>query len=105
MKLMTQEIKKKIPSLYSNDGKDPKDIPIRVKFFNPMGRGTWYVTEGEEQEDGDWLFYGLARIHEAELGYFKLSELTSVRLPFGMKIERDMYFANHTLAEAKDKRI
>jgi hypothetical protein len=39
-----------------------------------------------------WTFFGLADLHEKELGYFSLEELQSVRLPFGLRIERDMYF-------------
>jgi hypothetical protein len=38
------------------------------------------------------MFFGLVDLHEKELGYFALSELQSVRLQFGLKIERDMYF-------------
>ena len=35
-----------------------------------------------------------------ELGYVSLQELESVELPFGLKIERDMYFTpDKTLSE------
>jgi hypothetical protein len=104
MKLLTKEIIKKLPPLYSQDGKDPKDVPIVVKFFCPWGRYTWYVTEGQEQE-GDWVFFGLVRGQETELGYFSLKELESVKGPAGLKIERDMWFGDHTLAEAKERQI
>lgn len=104
MKLLTKEIIKKLPKLYSQDGKDPKDVQIVVKFFHPMSRYTFYVTEGEQKEDGDWEFYGLIRGHETELGYFTLSDLKSVKV-HGFGIERDMYFGEHTLAEAKEKMI
>lgn len=105
MKLLTKEIIKRIPPIRSQDDKPAEEVPIVVKFFNPIGKGTWYVTEGEQQEDGDWLFFGLARIQETELGYFMLSELESVELPLGMKIERDRHFGQHTLAEAKERQI
>lgn len=94
MKLLTKSIEnalKKSP-LYSHEGKSDKKII--VKFFNPYGAGTWYVTEGEKQEDGDWLFFGLVDLHEKEWGYFRLSELANIR-PFGslaLGVERDMYF-------------
>lgn len=92
MKLITKEIEKALEShpLYSQEGNNnPK---VLVKFFNPCGSGSWYVTEAERQDDGDWLFFGLCHIFDAELGYFTLSELESMRLPFCLTIERDMYF-------------
>jgi len=62
-----------------------------VKFFNPLGAGTWLATELDA--DNDTLF-GLADLGFGcpELGSFSVSELTSVRLPFGMGIERDILF-------------
>lgn len=93
MKYITKQIEgwlNKHP-LYSQDGKGIEAV-AGVKFFNPCGRGTWYVLEGQRQEDGDWLFFGLVDLYEREYGYFTLSELTNVRLPFGLHIERDLYF-------------
>ena len=106
MKLMTKEIINKIPKLYANEGKDPKDVPIAVKFFNPTGAQSWYATEGEEVEleDGtkDWQFFGWCDLGFgpgcSELGYFMLSDLLSIRGRFGLGIERDMYFSG-TLQE------
>ena len=62
-----------------------------VKFFNPVGAATWLITEMEA--DGDTLF-GLADLGFGcpELGSCSLAELTSVRLPFGLGIERDILF-------------
>jgi Protein of unknown function (DUF2958) len=93
MKLLTAEIIKRLEKtpLYSTEKIDV--APVLVKFFNPCGSGSWYVLEAEKRE-GDWLFFGLADLHEKELGYFCLSELQSVKLRFGLKIERDMYFDN-----------
>ena len=97
MKLLTKEIEKKLPKLYSQENVDnPKII---VKFFHPMSSFTWYVTEGEEIEDGDWRFFGLVDGHEKELGYFHLSQLEEVKV-MGLGIERDMYFGDdHLLSE------
>ena len=93
MKLMTKEIIAKLPKLYSQEKNENPEII--VKFFTPWSNWTWYATEGEQQEDGDWLFFGLVEGHETELGYFNLSELESVRGPAGLKIERDMHFTGH----------
>lgn len=93
MKLITKEIEKKLLThpLYSTDGNMVKDV--LVKFFNPCGSGTWYVFEAEKNGN-DWEFFGLVDLFEKELGYFTLSELESIKLPFGLSIERDMYFDN-----------
>ena len=93
MKLITKAIEKKLLAhpLYSTDKNNVKDV--LVKFFNPCGAGTWYVFEAEKKGD-DWEFFGLVELFEKELGYFTLSELESIRLPFGMSIERDLYFEN-----------
>ncbi len=71
---------------------DPAPV---VKLFNPLGAATWLATE--LGEDGDTLF-GLADLGfgSPELGYFSLSELAAVRLPFGLFIERDLAFESTT---------
>ncbi|UAK25463.1 DUF2958 domain-containing protein [Sphingomonas nostoxanthinifaciens] len=68
------------------------DPPPVVKFFNPLGAATWLATELDE--DGDTLF-GLTDLSFGcpELGSFSLSELRSIRLPYGLWIERDEAFA------------
>lgn len=68
--------------------RDQDHIPV-VKFFNPFGAGVWLATELDE--DGDIMF-GLADLGSPELGSWSLEELSSVRLPFGMGIERDLLF-------------
>ena len=98
MKLLTKELRKKLPKLYTNENKEIGDVEIIVKFFNPAGGQTWYCTEF----DGDDLFFGYVNLGDpecAELGYFSLKELQSLQLPFGLSIERDMYYEGHTLKE------
>jgi hypothetical protein len=65
-------------------------VPL-VKLFNPIGAATWLATE--LAEDCDTLF-GLADLGFGcpELGSFSLSEIASVRLPYGLRIERDIAF-------------
>ena len=74
----------------STDGKG-KDAEVIVKYFNPCGSGTWLITEGEKQPDGNWLLFGYCHLFEWEWGYVSLEELQSVKLPFGLTIERDLY--------------
>ncbi|MET3473257.1 hypothetical protein ABIC78_003807 [Novosphingobium sp. 1529] len=74
------------------DGLAEPDFRPVLKLFNPMGAATWLATELDE--DGDTLF-GLADLGFGcpELGSFSLAEIASVRLPFGLAIERDCAFA------------
>lgn len=92
MKLMTKELEKELVNypIGSQDGKG-MDAKVVVKYFNPCGVGTWLITEGEKQENGDWLLYGYCNLFEWEWGYVMLSELESVQLPFGLSIERELY--------------
>ena len=92
MMLMTKELEKafeKYP-LYSQDGM-MEEAEVVAKYFNPCGAGTWLITEGEKQENGDWMFFGYCHIYEWEWGYVMLSELESIKLPFGLSIEREQY--------------
>ncbi len=103
MKLLTKEIRKKLPELYAQDGKGGKAVAY-VKFFTPSSSWTWYVTEGEPvlDESGrevDFRFFGLVDGHDKELGYFVLSELEEVCGPMGLPIERDLYWQPKTLEE------
>ena len=94
MKLLTKEIRKKLPPLYAQDGKGGKAM-VYVKFFTPDSSWTWYVTEF----DGEDTFFGLVEGHEKELGYFSLKELKSAKGPMGLPIERDLYFKPKMLEE------
>jgi hypothetical protein len=102
MKLMTEEIEKKLIKMGSQEDKNPKII---VKFFCPWNQWTWYVLEGEKLPGGDWRFFGLVDGLEKELGYFTLEELESLRkgnYPNGPKVERDKWFGyDHRLNEFK----
>ncbi|MEG1554004.1 MAG: DUF2958 domain-containing protein [Rikenellaceae bacterium] len=99
MKLLTDKIElalRKNP-LNSQDGKGI-DTKLIVKYFNPIGSGTWLITEGEQLENGDWELFGLCYIFEWEWGNVMLSELQSISFPFGLGIERDE-FAEKTVRE------
>ena len=99
MKLLTKEIEKKLLKLYSKE--DEKNPKIIVKYFHPLSDYTWYIIEGDKQENGDWLFFGLVDGHEKELGYVTLNQLEEIRIK-GLGIERDKFFGyDHKLSEFK----
>ncbi len=95
MKLLTQELRKNIPKLYSQE--DVKDPIVVAKFFTPWTNWTWYVLEF----DGDDTFFGYVDGLVPELGYFTLSELEEVTSPFGLKIERDLHWTPKKLSEVR----
>ncbi|MBP2449819.1 DUF2958 domain-containing protein [Rhizobium leguminosarum] len=86
MRLLTLEIRATL--LINGRNRDADHVPV-VKFFNPFGEGVWLATELDE--DGDTMF-GLADLGYPELGSFSLREMSSIRLPWGMGIERDLLF-------------
>src|SRR5512142_212548 len=122
MQLLTQELQRKIPPLYSQEHvPDPMCV---AKFFMPDGGFTWYVIEGGTREKAgcgfgvnchhrplseydpekdDVLFFGYVVGLESELGYFTLSELTAIRGMLKLPVERDRYFTLCRLSEIKAK--
>jgi len=103
MKLLTKELRRKLPPLYAQDGKGGKAV-VYAKLFTPDSSWYWHITEGEpvldeSQNEVDYRFFGLVFGHERELGYFLLSELEEVCGPMGLPIERDLYFQPKTLEE------
>lgn len=93
MKLLTQDIIKKLPPLFSQDGKEPEDIPIIARFFTPDAQCTWWITEGT-REGNDWCLFGLCDLGLGfpELGMVMLSELENLRGNMGLPVERDRYW-------------
>lgn len=86
MILLTPELREQL--LANGRRRDVDHVPV-VKFFNPFGAGVWLATELDEEGD---ILFGLADLGYPELGSFSLEELSSLRLPFGMGIERDLLF-------------
>ena len=87
MMLLTKDLRAR---LIANGQQRGDHVPV-VKFFNPVGAATWLFSELDE--DGDILF-GLCDLGVGcpELGSASLSEIESVRVSFGLKIERDLHF-------------
>lgn len=92
MLLMTKELEAKFEKYPLGSQEElMENAEVVVKYFNPCGAGTWLITEGEKQENGDWLLFGYCHIFEWEWGYVMLSELEGIHLPFGLSIEREIY--------------
>lgn len=51
------------------------------------------ITEGQKLDNGDYVMFGYCHLRndlDAEFGEVLLSELEEIKLPFGLKIERDL---------------
>src|SRR3984893_18217871 len=81
MKLLTDELRARLPKLYSQEAET--EPVVYAKFFMPGTGWTWYVTEGSPEGD-EFLFFGFVVGLESEFGYFLLSELEEVRSPLGL---------------------
>ncbi len=103
MTLLTRDVARTIPPLYSQDDED--DPMLVTKFFLPGTRWSWFVIEGAmahprgcgwgeacdhrslaswfEHEENDAIFFGYvhgAAALDDEFGYFRLSELEAIRV-------------------------
>ena len=96
MKLLTEELRARLPPLYSQEAEE--EPIVYAKFFMPGTGWTWYVTEGSQQEE-DFLFFGFVVGLESEFGYFLLSELEGVRTSLGLAVERDLSFREGRLTD------
>jgi len=89
MELLPEELRSRLPPLYSQEG--CKDPVVHIKFFTPDSNWTWYVTEGSPEGE-DFIFFGFVIGFEKEWGYFSLSEFAAALGPLNLPIERDLYF-------------
>lgn len=100
MELLTKELRKKLPPLYSNE--EVEDPMVIAKFFALASNWTWFAMEF----DGEDLFFGMVHGFEKELGYFSLNELQSLKLTMGgvdiPAVERDINWTPRRLSELKE---
>lgn len=96
MELLPAEVREKLPPLYAQEKSG--EHTVHVKFFTPDSFWTWYVTEGQAEED-DFLFFGYVIGFEREWGYFTLNEMRAARGPLGLPIERDLHFRPAPISE------
>lgn len=99
MKLLTKEIEKKLPALYSTENTRCEDKIAQVKFFHPLSDWTWY---GIEYNPAEKLFWGLVCGFDNEYGYFSLDELESIT-KLGLGVERDVHFSPAKISEILER--
>lgn len=101
MNLMTKEIEKRFNEV--GDQSEKENPLVIAKYFSPVGGATWFATEYDPETK---IAYGYVKdlvpsengIYD-EWGYFSITELELVTLPYGLKIERDIHFDEITFSE------
>jgi len=84
-KFLTKELHRKLREA------SPDNMRPIVKFFNPMGAATWLICYLEPDDDVAWGYADLG-MGCVEFGTISLKELQSIKLKFGLYIERDYHF-------------
>ncbi|MBX3282376.1 MAG: DUF2958 domain-containing protein [Acidobacteria bacterium] len=87
-RLLTDELRKALPKLRSQEGS--KDPTVHAAFIFAASGWIWFATEGQQDGD-DFLFFGYVIGFESEWGYFGLRELEEIDIN-GLRIERDLTF-------------
>ena len=101
MSLLPEEARHGLPALHSQETQ--RDPVVDLKLFTPDAGWTWFVTEG--QPDGeDFRLFGFVIGLEEEWGYFLLSQLSAVRGPPGLPVERDLRFSPAPFSEVRARR-
>lgn len=86
MQIMTKPILAQLKKNFETESMQPA-----MKLFNPAGCQTWLIAT--LAPDGDTVqMYADLGFDCVEWGTGSLKEILNLRLPFGMKIERDRYF-------------
>ena len=78
MKLLTKEILKKLPKLYSQPAHDDlsQEMVFYVKLFTPDSNWTWFIAEYDPETEIAW---GLVKGLEQEYGSFDMKEIKEIR--------------------------
>ncbi len=98
MKLMTKQILKNIPALYSGEKTPLGDKICYVRFFHPFSNWTWFATEFDPETG---IFFGWVDGSFPEWGNFSLEEMQGVKI-HGLGIERDMHFTPKPMKEIRE---
>ncbi len=101
MRLMTKQLEKRFAEV-GNQG-ELEDPVVIAKFFNPCGAGTWYATEYDPKAK---VFFGYVSIFgdwNDEWGYFAIEELEAYKGPFGLGVERDLFFDEKPFSQVVTK--
>ena len=94
--LMTKELEKIIPEMYSDENTRLEDKTIYAKYF--IHGWTWWILEYSKK---DKLFFAYVQGLESELGYVSLDELEDLEVN-GLRVERDIHFTPTKYSEIEE---
>jgi hypothetical protein len=103
MKIITKAIETAFQKQGDTSQKSMSEIKIVMKLFGG-GAFTWYLYE-KLDDDIYMAFVNLGDYEMAECGTVSMQELLSIKFPpFGLGVERDMYFEplSRTLKDVYD---
>ncbi len=102
MKIFTKEILRKLPTLEVTANLTIEEQTVQVKLFGGSAC-SWYITSYNPDTQEAFGFVNLGDAQNAELGYIDMNELLAIRFPpFGLHIERDLYFKPMPLKTVMD---
>jgi hypothetical protein len=99
MKLITKGLEKRFKQIGSQEHTPLKDQIIVAKFFNPTGRGTWFLTEYDPETKIAFGFVSIFGDWNDEWGSFAVWELEEYKGQFGLGIERDIHWTERKASE------
>ncbi len=106
MRLITDSIAKKLPTIGSTSQASAEDIVIHAKFFALGSASTWLVAEYDSEDRIIFCFadlYGQGYVGGAEWGYTSVEELESLRYLGIPRVERDLHFTPRKFVECVDE--
>jgi uncharacterized protein (UPF0254 family) len=89
-KLFTKQVDDMLFKQYAF-GNDLSKQKVVAKIFNPYGSGVWYLLNSDPT-DPDYI-WAIVDLFEVEVGSVSRESLEMMKVPpFGLNLERDMYF-------------
>ena len=89
-KLFTKQVDDMLFKQY-DFGNDLSKHKFVAKIFNPYGSGVWYLLNSDPT-DPDYI-WAIVDLFEIEVGSVSRESLEMMKVPpFGLNLERDMYF-------------
>lgn len=77
MPLLPDELRAQLPAFFAQG--NTSDPVIYARLFIPDSDQTWFVTEGEEQPDDDFVCFGYVTPEE-KWGYFSIGAMEAAPL-------------------------
>jgi hypothetical protein len=101
-KLLTAELKARLREVGNQNTYNPLMI---AKFYNPAGRGIWFLSDYIEKDGKYVAYYMDARMRKDDWIYITEDELEGIRFfPQGACVERDVAFTERRFSELASQR-